>query len=99
MCIRDSVKSPTVLPPVQKMDLSTLQQMAQDHIANSRLKEAFKLLKKERAVDNMLTMLESRWNKLREDEIKGILSQAESILHRNQINDGLLNYLDGLDLE
>ena len=93
------VKSPTVLPPVQKMDLSTLQQMAQDHIANSRLKEAFKLLKKERAVDNMLTMLESRWNKLREDEIKGILSQAESILHRNQINDGLLNYLDGLDLE
>ena len=91
------IKAPSVPPPAQKMDVSTLRQKVQDHLANSRLKEAFKLLKKERIADNTLTILESRWSKLREEEMKGILSQGESILQRNQIKDGLLEYLDRLN--
>ncbi|MCB0519912.1 MAG: hypothetical protein KDD27_13275, partial [Saprospiraceae bacterium] len=72
-------------------------QIVLELIEEHRVKEAFKYLKKMGKNSRTLVVIHSEWNKLREDDNKGILSSDESTLKRNRILDRLLQFIDDLE--
>jgi internalin A len=66
-------------------------------LADNRKAEVFIELKKLLPDETLITQVESRWKKLRKNEIAGILSYENTTIERNKITYNLLEMVNGIE--